>query len=264
MHTVAGVEPWIRGVVFVVVFVALLIAQYLAPRGAQRPVRALWPNAALFVTNTSIMRLLSTYSLVGVAYFASEQQIGLLNAMDIAPWLEAAAAVLALDLTMYLQHRLFHTAALLWRFHAVHHSDTTFDVTTGLRFHPGEMIVSLAIKALAVVVLGASPWSVLVFEALLSSASLFTHSNVALPRGLDRLLRACVVTSDMHRIHHSTQGVEYNTNFGFLVSWWDRWFGSYCAEPHEHYERVRIGLESFRNPNEQTFRALLLQPLQPR
>ena len=196
--------------------------------------------------------------------FVSNHRIGLLNAIDLPPWLEGSVAVVALDFAVYLQHRLFHANALLWRLHSVHHADAFFDVWTGIRFHPGEMIVSLAFKMLAVVALGASPWSVLVFEALLSSAALFSHANIALPVRVDRMLRTCLITPDMHRIHHSTRPAEHNSNFGFLISCWDRWLGLYLADPDEPHAQLRIGLEAFRGANDQTYAALLTAPFQTR
>ena len=256
----AALEPWIRSAAFVAVAATLLLAEALAPQGPRRPLNTRLPNIAIFFGNTLLSRLLGAGSLIAVSVLAAVRGVGLFNMIDLPPWLEGAVALVALDFAMYLQHRLLHIAPPLWRLHAVHHSDTAFDVTTGVRFHPGEMIVSFGLKALAVVVLGAAPWSVLVFETLLSSAALFTHANIALPRGVDRILRSGVVTPDMHRSHHSARPAEHNTNFGFLLSCWDRWLGTYCAAP-ESPARLRIGLDSFRAAGQQTFTALLMQPV---
>lgn len=259
----ATLEPWIRSGVFVAVFLLLAWAQRLAPRRANRHVRDMRANAALFATNTLVTRLLATYSLLGVSIFAGARHIGLFNSTNASPWLEAVTAVVLLDLGVYWQHRLFHWIPLFWRLHAVHHTDVAFDLTTGVRFHPGEILISLVFKAMLVVLLGAAPIAVLVFEALLSSASLFTHSNVALPARFDRVLRTLVVTPDMHRIHHSVIAREHNSNFGFLASWWDRLFGSFRSMPDAGHTSMNIGLVAFRDPQDQTFSALLQQPFKP-
>ena len=261
MEIADDVEFWSRAFVFSAVFGTLLVAQTFAPRRTPRSARAQWPNAAIFLIDTVLARLLAMSSLVGASVFASAHGVGLFNRLDGTTWFEFVAALVLLDFGVYLQHRLFHRVPMLWRMHAVHHSDVNFDLTTGLRFHPFEIIVSFGIKALLVVLLGASAASVLVFELLLSSASLFTHANVALPRRIERLLRTALVTPDMHRIHHSVSPSEHNTNFGFLIVWWDRWLRTYTAEPHDSHERLRIGLESFREIPQQGVTALLLQPL---
>jgi len=261
MEIATDIEAWTRALIFSAVFGALLLAQTYAPRRTPRTMRAQWPNAAIFLIDTGLARLLAMSSLVGASLFASTHGIGLFNRLDSAAWFEFIASVVLLDFGVYLQHRLFHRVPLLWRMHAVHHSDVNFDVTTGLRFHPFEIFVSFGIKALLVVLLGASAASVLAFELLLSSASLFTHANVALPKRFDRWLRTVFVTPDMHRIHHSVNPSEHNTNFGFLIVWWDRWLRTYTAEPQDSHEQMRIGLESFREIPRQSVTALLMQPL---
>jgi sterol desaturase/sphingolipid hydroxylase (fatty acid hydroxylase superfamily) len=257
---VAELEPWIRAIVFCTVTLLLVIAQQRWPRREQRPWRGVGSNVLLFVTNTVLVRLLSATSLVGASVFAATQDIGLLNVTVLPTAVGFVVAIVALDFGMYVQHRLFHVIGWLWRFHAVHHSDTCFDLTTGIRFHPVEMVVSLFVKMLFVVLLGASPLAVVGFEILLSSASLFTHSNVGLPVRVDAQLRRAIVTPDMHRIHHSTLPIEHNRNFGFLISWWDRWLGSYAAEPESGHEAMTIGLDVFRGSREQSYGGLLGQP----
>ena len=175
---------------------------------------------------------------------------GLFNILPLPAWLAIPAAVLLLDLTIYGQHVAFHAVPLLWRLHRMHHADLEFDVTTGLRFHPGEILLSMAIKFAAVAVLGAPPLAVLIFEILLNATSLFNHGNVRLPLGLDRILRLIVVTPDMHRVHHSIDRRETDSNFGFNVPWWDRLFGTYRAQPALGHERMTIGIDKFRDPRE--------------
>jgi sterol desaturase/sphingolipid hydroxylase (fatty acid hydroxylase superfamily) len=188
----------------------------------------------------------------GVAYtaavFAAEQGVGLLHWHPLPAWAAAAMTFLVLDFAIYLQHVLFHAVPLLWRLHHVHHADLDFDATTGLRFHPLEILLSLGFKAAVVVLLGAVSWAVVAFEVLLNAASVFNHGNVALPERLDRWLRWIVVTPDMHRVHHSTCVVETNSNFGFSVSWWDRLCGTYRAQPALGQGGMDIGLRDYRVP----------------
>lgn len=251
-------EPWLRVSVFVTTCVVLLFAEAVAPR---RPRRApVWTNLWLLLTNTLTIRAISVSSLTGVAVLADAQGWGVLRAVSLPAWVGFVVAVVLLDLGIYAQHRLLHRVAWLWRLHRVHHSDTDFDVSTGVRFHPGEIVFSFAWKIGLVIALGASVWAVLVFEALLSSASLFAHANVRLSATVDGALRTVVVTPEMHRVHHSVEPDEYNRNFGFLLIWWDRWFGTYRARPHAAPESMSIGLAQFRRPTEQRFGALLLQP----
>jgi len=165
----------------------------------------------------------------------------------IPDWLAVAVSVLALDLVVYLQHVMFHAVPLLWRLHMVHHADLDFDATTGVRFHVIEIILSLGIKAAAIVLLGAPAVGVLIFEVLLNATSLFNHGNVRLPAWLDRLLRLVVVTPEMHRVHHSVVARETNSNFGFNLPWWDWLFGTYAAQPAAGHERMTIGLEQYRD-----------------
>jgi sterol desaturase/sphingolipid hydroxylase (fatty acid hydroxylase superfamily) len=170
------------------------------------------------------------------------------------------AGVVLLDLAVYLQHRVFHAVPALWRLHRVHHADLELDATTGLRFHPIEILLSMAIKIAAVAALGAPAAAVLAFEVLLNAGALFSHANLALPRGLDAVLRAVLVTPAMHRVHHSVVRAETDSNFGFCLSWWDRLFGTYRAAPAAGPDRVTIGLEAFRDPAELRLDRLLTQP----
>jgi sterol desaturase/sphingolipid hydroxylase (fatty acid hydroxylase superfamily) len=229
-------------------------------RPLSRPRQERWvTNLGLTLLNTVLVRV----TVGGVAYtaavFAADQGVGLLHWRPLPAWAAAAMTVLVLDFTIYFQHVLFHAVPVLWRLHRMHHADLDVDATTGLRFHPLEILISLGLKAAVVVLLGAVPWAVVAFEILLNAASVFNHGNVALPERHDRWLRWIVVTPDMHRIHHSTRAVETNANFGFSVSWWDRLCGTYCAQPMLGHVGMDIGLHEYRTPL--TLGQLLLLPL---
>jgi sterol desaturase/sphingolipid hydroxylase (fatty acid hydroxylase superfamily) len=170
------------------------------------------------------------------------------------------ASVVILDLAIYLQHVLFHAVPALWRLHRMHHADLEFDVSTGLRFHPIEILLSMLIKFAVIGALGAPALSVLIFEVLLNATSMFNHGNVRIPLGFDRVLRWLVVTPDMHRVHHSILARETNSNFGFNLPWWDRLFGTYRAQPAAGHEAMTIGIEQFRDPRELGLDRMLIQP----
>jgi sterol desaturase/sphingolipid hydroxylase (fatty acid hydroxylase superfamily) len=256
-------EPWVRMGSFAAVLLAMVLWEALAPRRILAYPRILrWPaNLGIVVLNAALLRLAVPMAAVGLAAAAGERGWGLLNQLDLPPWLGLAAAVLALDLVIYVQHVLFHAVPALWRLHRMHHADLDFDVTTGARFHPLEILVSAGIKLAAVAVLGPSVLAVLVFEVLLSATAMFNHGNVRLPVAADRWLRWLVVTPDMHRVHHSAVPAETNRNFGFNLPWWDRLFGTYLAQPAAGHERMRIGIAEFRDAAELRLHRMLLQPL---
>jgi sterol desaturase/sphingolipid hydroxylase (fatty acid hydroxylase superfamily) len=232
------------------VLTAMLLWEGFHPRRPlSRPRRERWgANLGLTLLNTVLVRV----TVGGVAYtaavFAAGQGVGLLHWRPLPVWAAAAVTLLVLDFALYVQHVLFHALPVLWRLHRMHHADLDVDATTGLRFHPLEIFLSLGLKAVVVVLLGAVPWAVVAFEVLLNAASVFNHGNVALPEHLDRWLRWFVVTLDMHRIHHSTRMVETNSNFGFAVSWWDRLCGTYRAQPALGQVGMDIGLSDYRAP----------------
>ena len=205
-------------------------------------------NLTIVILNTAIARLFFLGGVVVVAAMAQERGWGLLNWVEGPAWLEFGLAVVALDLIIYGQHQVFHAVPILWRFHMMHHSDLDLDVTSGVRFHPVEIIISTAVKAAAVLALGVAPLSVVAFEIVLNGTSLFNHSNVKIPLRVERVLRWFVVTPDMHRIHHSMAPRETNSNYGFNVPWWDRLFGTYCAEPALGQLGMKIGLEHLGPP----------------
>jgi sterol desaturase/sphingolipid hydroxylase (fatty acid hydroxylase superfamily) len=196
-----------------------------------------------------------------MAFLAQRNGWGLFNLVPLPAWITIPVAVLLLDLIIYGQHVVFHAVPVLWRLHRMHHADLEFDVTTGVRFHPGEFVLSMLIKLAAVAALGVPPTAVLVFEVLLNATSMFNHGNVRIPSGLDRGLRLVLVTPDMHRVHHSIDRRETDSNFGFNVSWWDRLFGTYRAQPALGHARMILGIDRFRNARELWLDRLLLQPM---
>jgi len=257
-------EPGIRLVVFITAFLLLAGGEALIPRRARSVVRPWrWPtNLTLVALNTLIIRALLPLTAVGMAVIAEQRGWGLLHAVGPIPSVLAVpVAIVLLDLAIYLQHVLFHAVPILWRVHRVHHADIDVDVTTGSRFHPIEIFLSLLIKFVTIGALGASPLAVLLFEALLNAGSLFSHANLRLLSWLDRALRLVVVTPDMHRVHHSASGVETNTNFGFTFPWWDHLCGTYRAQPAAGHEAMTVGLTCFRDPKYLRLDRTLLQPL---
>jgi len=242
-------EPLIRLGCFGGVLLAMALWELMAPRRrptVSKPTRWL-SNLGLVAVNTVAARFLVPLGAVGMALLAQERGWGLFNYVELPSWLAVVLSVVALDLFIYLQHVLFHAVPLLWRLHAVHHADLDFDATTGVRFHPVEIVLSLLIKLAAVAVLGAPALAVLIFEVLLNATSVFNHANVRLPGWLDRLARLFLVTPDMHRVHHSVIPRETNSNFGFSLPWWDYLFGTYRAQPEKGHEGMTIGLEQVRD-----------------
>ncbi len=221
-----------------------------------------WPsNAAIVGIATVATRLIVPFAAIGVAATAEAQGWGLFNQIALPDWIEIAVAVVMFDLVIYGQHVVFHAQPWLWRIHRTHHSDPDLDATTALRFHPVEILLSLLIKLVAVLFLGASPLAVLIFEVLLNATAMFNHSNMALPLSVDAMLRRVLVTPDMHRVHHSIDARETNSNFGFNLPWWDRLFGTYRAQPAAGHKGMTIGLSGFRAGRDQRIDQLLVQPL---
>jgi len=255
-------EPALRLGSFAVVFACMALWEVLAPRRDQTIGRLRrWPaNLGIVVLDTLLVRLAFPTAAVGVALVAEARGWGLLPALAAPPWLAVVAAVIALDLAIYLQHVLFHAVPALWRLHRMHHADLELDVTSGLRFHPIEIVLSMAIKLGVVAALGAPAVAVLIFEVLLNATSMFNHGNVRLPLALDRRLRWLVVTPDMHRVHHSILPHETNSNFGFNLALWDRLFGTYRAQPQAGHAAMTIGIDQFRDPRELRLDRMLLQP----
>jgi len=255
-------EPLIRLVAFAGIFAAMAVWEALAPRRDQRLGRGTrWPsNIGIVVLDTVLVRLVFPTTAVGLALVAEARGWGLFHALDLPAWASVPLAVAALDFAIYLQHVLFHAVPALWRLHRMHHADLDIDVTTGARFHPIEILLSMGIKLGVVAVLGTPAVAVLAFEVLLNATSMFNHSNVRIPIWLDRVLRWIVVTPDMHRVHHSIVARETNSNFGFNLPWWDRLFGTYRDQPAAGHETMTIGIEQFRDPRELGLDRMLLQP----
>ncbi len=235
---------------FLGVLVLMALWEVRAPRRrASASKRVRWTgNLGLVVLNTMILRVLFPAAAVGVAAFCAARGWGVLALLGLPAWATLVVAVVALDLTIYLQHVMLHAIPVLWRLHRVHHTDLDFDLTTGLRFHPLEILLSMLIKFAAIVMLGAPAAAVVIFEVLLNATSMFNHGNVRLPASADRLLRRLVVTPDMHRVHHSIDEDETNSNFGFNLPWWDRLFGTYRAQPRAGHEAMTLGIRTFRQP----------------
>lgn len=255
-------EPLIRLGAFATVFALMAVWEVLAPRRAQAVGRASrWPNnLGVVIIDTIALRILFPTAAVGIALVAQAQGWGLLNAISIPAWADIIVAIVLLDLVIYAQHLLFHRVPLLWRLHRMHHSDLELDVTTGIRFHPVEILLSMLIKLAAVVSLGAPPAAVLLFEILLNATTMFNHANARLPLGFDRVLRRVLVTPDMHRVHHSAVVAETNSNFGFNLPIWDRMFGTYRAQPAAGHDAMTIGVREFRDPADLRLDRMLMQP----
>jgi len=258
-------EPVVRLVVFFIVFLAIVAWETALPR-RQRLLSRLsrWPaNLGIVVLNTVVSRVVAPMGVVGMALAAETEGWGLFNQVAVPLWLVVLLSVFLLDLAIYVQHVMFHAIPPLWRLHRMHHADQDFDVTTGARFHPIEVLISLGIKMCAVILLGAPAIAVVVFEVMLNATAMFNHGNQRLPVALDRMLRLIVVTPDMHRVHHSVIAAETNSNFGFNFPWWDRLLGTYRAQPSAGHDNMTIGIEAFRDERDQRFDKMLLQPFRP-
>ena len=257
-----GHEPAVRLIAFAGIFAAMAVLELLAPRRQQAVTRTQrWPsNLAIIALNTLLVRLLFPTTAVVLAALGETKGWGLFPAVGLPAWAAILLGVILLDLAIYLQHVLVHAVPALWRLHRMHHADLEFDVTTGARFHPIEILLSMVLKLMVIAALGPSAVVVLVFEILLNATAMFNHSNVRIPAGLDRVLRLILVTPDMHRIHHSVVPRETNSNFGFNLPWWDRLFGTYRAEPAAGQVGMTIGIDQFRDVTEQRLDRMLTQP----
>jgi sterol desaturase/sphingolipid hydroxylase (fatty acid hydroxylase superfamily) len=243
------------------VLVAMVALETILPwrDRQQRVIR--WPsNLGVVVVSSVIVRLVFPITAAGVAVWAQHSGFGLFHWLGAPFWLALILSILALDCLIYAQHAAFHHVPMLWRLHRMHHTDTVLDATTGTRFHPIEILLSMAIKCIAVALLGAPAMAVLIFEILLNATAMFNHANIRLPKRLDRVLRLFLVTPDMHRVHHSVERDETDSNFGFNLPWWDFLFGTYKPAPKAGLEGMTIGIDAFRDPGEQRIDRLLTQP----
>ncbi|AFM24784.1 sterol desaturase family protein [Desulfomonile tiedjei] len=255
-------EPFIRLGAFLGIFFGMALAELVAPRRRLLTSKASrwFANIGIVAINTVLVRLLFPVAAVGMAVIAAQRSWGLFNNVAVPYWMAVVLSVVILDFVIYLQHVLFHATPIFWRLHMMHHADMDFDFTTGSRFHPIEIVLSMLIKMASVVLIGAPAVSVIIFEVLLNATSMFNHANVRLPLGIDRVLRLFVVTPDMHRVHHSVFPFETNSNFGFNLPWWDRLMGTYRDQPRLGHEGMTIGLNQFRDPSRLTLLGILALP----
>jgi sterol desaturase/sphingolipid hydroxylase (fatty acid hydroxylase superfamily) len=262
MMELATMEPWIRLGVFAAMLATLALWERVAPRRVQVYPRAWrWANnLAMVVVNTILLRALFPVAAVGAALLAQEAGWGLFNQAELQLAWSVPLTIVILDFSIWAQHLLFHRVPVLWRLHRMHHADLEIDASTGLRFHPIEIVLSMLIKIAIVLLLGAPAVAVLAFEVLLNATALFSHSNLRLPAQLDAALRWVIVTPDMHRVHHSWHPRETDSNFGFNLSWWDRLFGTYIDQPRDGHERMTIGLREFRDLSDLRLDRMLVQP----
>ena len=245
-------EPAIRLGFFVGIFVLVALWELVAPRRALTVSKALrWTsNLGLVVLNTLLLRLMFPLAAVGIAAFCAANGWGVLNHFKVPFWVAVPLAVIAMDFVIWLQHVMVHAVPALWRLHRVHHADLDYDLTTGARFHPIEIALSMLIKFATITVLGPPVVAVVIFEVLLSACAMFNHGNIRLPAELDRVLRWLIVTPDMHRVHHSVEDDETNSNFGFNLTWWDRLFGTYREQPRAGQLGMTIGIHGHTDPRE--------------
>ncbi|MEK7261614.1 MAG: sterol desaturase family protein, partial [Pseudomonadota bacterium] len=245
-------EVAIRLGFFIGVLTIMALWEILAPRRALTTSKS-WrwiSNLGIVFLNSLLLRLLFPVAAVGLAAYATGHGWGLFNQFQAPFWVAVIASVVALDLAIYLQHVMFHAVPAFWRLHRMHHADLDFDVTTGARFHPIEIILSMLIKFAVIAVLGPPVVAVIVFEVLLNATAMFNHSNVRIPQPVDSFIRRLIVTPDMHRVHHSIEDHETNSNFGFNLSIWDRLFGTYQDQPDAGHEAMTIGIRDFRDPRQ--------------
>ena len=242
-------EVQVRLAFFFGIFAVMAVWEMLAPRReltVSKTVRWL-NNLGLVFLNSLVLRLVFPAAAVGVAAVAQKHGWGVMNIYQIPYALSVVFSVMLMDMVIYLQHVMVHAIPALWRLHRVHHADLDYDVTTGARFHPLEILLSMVIKIGTIMVLGPPLVAVLIFEVILNATAMFNHSNVRLPLGLDSVLRWFLVTPDMHRVHHSVEDDETNSNFGFSLPWWDRLFGTYRDQPRAGHEGMTIGIHKLRD-----------------
>ncbi|UCE54173.1 MAG: sterol desaturase family protein [Desulfobacterales bacterium] len=255
-------EVVIRLGFFFSIFLLVAIWEQLVPRRSLTTSKKIhwFSNLTLTILNPLLLRLIFPFMAINMALIARQRGWGLLNNFDLPNWLDLAIGIIALDLIVYLQHVMFHAIPIFWRLHMMHHADLDYDLTTGLRFHPIEITLSMGIKVSVVAILGPPVAAVLIFEIILNSAAVFNHGNVSLPKKMDRVLRYLIVTPDMHRVHHSVIIRKTNSNYGFNLPWWDRLFGTYCEQPAKGHTHMTIGLSQFREPKRLTLPWLLILP----
>jgi len=255
-------EATIRLAFFFGLLLVVGLLEILVPRRAlttSKPKR--WfANLGVVFISSALVRVVFPITAVQLAFWVDQKDWGVFNAFDLSSGLVVVLSIILLDFVVYLQHVMFHAVPTLWRLHMMHHADLDYDLTTGIRFHPVEILISMVIKFGAIVVLGAPALAVVLFEIILNGMAMFNHGNFYLPLGLDRVLRWFVVTPDMHRVHHSVFPNETNSNYGFNLSWWDRIMGTYRAQPRLGHKEMTIGLNQFRDPSKLTLLGMLILP----
>lgn len=263
MEFLTTFESTIRASIFFVLLAGFAIIEAVFPRRArvQNRIRRWLTNGSLVVIGTLTLRFFLPIAAMGMAALADERGLGLLNLTNWPIWVEIVVALIVLDMAIYWQHVAMHRVPILWRFHQVHHADRDIDVSTGVRFHPIEIVVSMIFKMVCVLALGVPVAAVLVFEIVLNACAMFNHANINLGVGVDRILRCLLVTPDMHRVHHSAVPEETNRNFGFSIALWDRLFGTYLAQPQAGHLNMTIGLEGFQREGPERLSWSLLRPL---
>jgi sterol desaturase/sphingolipid hydroxylase (fatty acid hydroxylase superfamily) len=261
MHLVIY-EKNVRLLCFLCVFVLMALWEWMANRREQKISKKIrWSNnLALALINALMIRVLFPGAALWASYLAFRHHLGLFNNVEVPFTFAIIFTIIFLDWVIYYQHRAFHAYPFLWKIHRMHHTDLEVDVTTGVRFHPLEMLISMLVKSMGIILLGAPTAAVFLFEITLNIASMFSHSNIHVPERLDKLLRFFIVTPDMHRIHHSANPPETNSNFGFNLSWWDRLLGTYRDQPEKGQEKMKLGLDIFDEPEDLMMDQLLLQP----
>lgn len=256
-------QSLLRMAVFFVLLLLILSLEHYWPRRkvvTGTNVQRRWYNLFLMTINILALRIFIPLALFQAALFASSENIGFFNWLGLPLWINLLLSVLLFDLLIYLQHVAFHKFAILWRIHRIHHTDLQFDVTTGVRFHPFEILLSMLYKFLAVMLFGPAAIAIILYEVLLNAFALFTHSNLALPARLDPLIRRVIVTPDMHRVHHSVIKLETDSNYGNIFSLWDKLFRTYRDQPEQGHENMQIGLLEYRLPEQLKVSGLLLLP----
>lgn len=248
-------EVYIRIVFFILTLVIVAFYEYKSPRKklVLSKIRRWINNISLVILNSLLIKFIFPIAAFGIAIYLESKNFGILYLFDLSYIEKIIISILLLDLIIYWQHRLFHKIDFFWKFHRVHHSDFDFDLTTGVRFHPIEIIFSMSIKIFFIVLLGTPAVAVIIFEIALSSFAIFNHSNIHLPYNIDKILRYFIITPDFHRIHHSIHTNELKSNYGFSLSIWDRIFRSYTKKPKDGYENMTIGLKEYRDQNKIVF-----------
>ena len=255
-------EATIRLAFFFGILLLVGLIEILVPRRPLTTSRASrwFGNLGVVFISSAVVRVVFPLTAVQLAFWVDQKGWGMFNAFDLPYGLVVILSIILLDFVVYLQHVMFHAVPTLWRLHMMHHADMDYDLTTGIRFHPIEIVISMVIKFAAIAVLGAPALAVVLFEIILNGMAMFNHGNFFIPLGLDRVLRGVVVTPDMHRVHHSVFPNETNSNYGFNLSWWDRIMGTYRAQPRLGHEEMTIGLNQFRDPSKLTLPWMLILP----